>query len=71
MSDLLEPGSKCICQAEDWYNAFGERQDKIPVGTRLQVVDRVRVAGASFLKFEEYPNLLFLSTGFKSLRSLN
>ena len=67
----FEPGVQCICQSENWYNAFGEKTVMIPVGTKLVLTKRMRLHGAMFLEFDEYPKLQFLSTGFKSLRSLN
>lgn len=71
MENQFEPGVKCVCQSEDWYNAFGEKTVMVPVGTRLVLTKRVRVHGCMFLEFDEFPNLQFLSTGFKSLRSMN
>lgn len=68
----MNPGEKCICQYDDWFNAFGETTTVVHRGMRLTVKDTHRVGGCTFLCFEETPeDSSFLSTGFKPLRSLN
>lgn len=68
----LDVGSKCICQEDEWYNAFGDKTVSVQRGMRLTVIDSKRVGGLSFLSFKETPkDNFYLSTGFRSLRSYN
>lgn len=68
----MEPGEKCICQYDDWHNAFGEEDFSVNRGMRLTVLDTHNIAGTRFYSFEETPKQNFyLHLGFKPLRSLN
>jgi hypothetical protein len=68
----METGEKCICQEDDWCNAFGQENFSVHRGMRLTVRDSMYVAGIQFLSFEETPKgNSYMSTGFKSLRSYN
>lgn len=71
---MMEPGERCICQYDEWWNAFGELKDqytKLMKGDRLTVVGSKRVGGLSFYEFKEHPGQLFMHDGFKPLRNLN
>lgn len=68
----MEPGERCICQHDDWWNAFGEKKHVLNRGDRLTVAGSVRIGGARFLHFKEVEEeLYFLETGFVPLRRLN
>jgi len=68
----MEPGEKCICQEDDWHNAFGDQDFSLHCGMRLTVMDSKSVGGMSFYSFEETPSKNFyLGIGFKPLRSYN
>lgn len=68
----MEAGAKCICQEDDWYNAFGDKTTVLHTGMRLAVRERRRINGLIFYSFDDLPeDHFFLSTGFKPLRSLN
>jgi hypothetical protein len=68
----MEPGEKCICQEDDWCNAFGESNFSVSRGMRLVVKDSMFVAGTKFLSFEETPvGLFYMSIGFTPLRNYN
>ena len=68
----MEVGDKCICQYDDWYNAFGEVSHVLHLGMRVTVTGVAYVGGTRFLSFEEAPDgNFYMATGFKPLRSLN
>lgn len=68
----MEPGEKCICQEDDWHNAFGDSDHSVHRGMRLTVLDTRNISGTRFYSFEETPkHNFYLYLGFKSLRSLN
>jgi hypothetical protein len=68
----MEPGERCICQYDDWYNAFGDRSEAMSKGMRLTVKGSTRVGGCRFYTFAETPDdACYLAEGFKPLRSLN
>lgn len=68
----MEPGDKCICQYDDWHNAFGESDFTVHCGMRLTVNDTLNIGGSQFLSFEETPRgNFYYHLGFKPLRSLN
>jgi hypothetical protein len=68
----METGAKCICQYDDWYNAFGDKTSVLHQGQRLVVRASKRVGGARFLSFDETPeDHFFLESGFKPMRALN
>lgn len=68
----MEPGEKCICQEDDWRNAFGDSDHSVHRGMRLTVLDTLNIAGTRFYSFEETPkHSFYLYLGFKPLRSLN
>lgn len=68
----MEPGDKCICQEDDWHNAFGETDVTVHRGMRLTVVDLLNIAGTRFYSFKETPSdNFYMYIGFKPLRSLN
>lgn len=65
-------GERCICQHDDWYNAFGDSFTALHCGMKLTVADSKRIGGATFYAFKETPeDHFFLSTGFKPMRNLN
>ncbi len=73
---MVEPGTKVICQYDEWHNAHGDDY-VIAIGERLTVRESYRLGGAMFLRFVEIEatdtadNPGFLSTGFVPLRSYN
>lgn len=68
----MEPGDKCICQEDDWHNAYGEEDFSVHCGMRLTVRDSVYISGTRFFSFEETPKgNYYLYLGFKPLRSLH
>jgi hypothetical protein len=68
----MEPGAKCICQYDDWYNAFGDKSTALFCGMRLTVKARKNFYGALFVSFEETPeDNFFQIEGFKPMRNLN
>lgn len=72
MTHTLNDGDRCICQEDDWHNAFGEKDLALHCGMRLTVVDSKRVGGLRFLSFKEAPkDNFYMEDGFKALRSLN
>ena len=65
-------GDKCICQCDDWVNAFGDKTTVVHCGMRLTVRKTITVGGVRFYEFEETPEgTSFLAMGFKPLRHLN
>lgn len=68
----MEIGERCICQEDDWFNAFGDTTTAVHTGMRLTVVASKRIGGATFYAFKETPeDHFFLSYGFKPMRNLN
>lgn len=68
----METGSKCICQHDDWFNAFGDAFTALHKGDRLTVRASKRAGGARFLSFNETPeDHFFLEQGFVPMRALN
>lgn len=68
----MEAGERCICQYDDWHNAFGDVDHSVHMGMRLVVTDSCYVGGVRFLSFEETPKgNWYMHEGFKPLRSLN
>ena len=68
----MEVGEKCICQHDDWVNAFGEKNTILKMGMRLTVLGSRKIHGITFYSFEETPeDNLFMYDGFKSMRNLN
>lgn len=68
----MEEGEKCICQENDWHNAFGEKNFTVHRGMRLTVTGYVNVCGTRFYSFEETPEgNYYMHYGFKPMRSLN
>lgn len=68
----MEPGDKCICQEDDWHNAYGEEDFSVHLGMRLTVRDSIYIAGTRFFSFEETPKgNYYLHLGFRPLRSLH
>lgn len=68
----MSPGEKCICQEDDWHNAFGDADVSLHVGMRLTVRDTKNVHGTRFYSFDEAPEKnYYLCYGFKPLRNLN
>lgn len=64
-------GERCICQYDDWYNAFGEKSDALSRGMRLTVIGTQRVGGMTFYSFAEAPEgSFYLGTGFVPMRNL-
>ena len=69
---MVEPGDKCICQYDDWHNAFGDTDFSVHRGMRLTVSGSKLVNSMKFFSFEETPKDNFYAhMGFKPLRSLN
>ena len=68
---MFEEGDKCIYQYNNWFNAYGDLVMKLNLGDRVTVSGSHRIGGAIFLRFKEYPEYSFLSTGFKSVKTLN
>lgn len=69
---MTEPGSKWICQYDEWWNAHGSKSEALHRGMRLTLKETYRLGGALFLRFEETPeDHGYLSTGFVPLRALN
>ena len=67
----MEDGERCICQYDDWYNAYGPVHT-VHQGMRLTVIKSMFIAGTRFYAFKETPEgAYFLNTGFKPMRSLN
>lgn len=68
----MEPGETCICQHDDWYNAFGDKTEAVHRGMRLKVTGRRNIGGSVFFTFEEVEKgNWFLGVGFKPMRTLN
>ena len=68
----MEVGDKCICQENEWTNAFGKDDFTVRLGMRLVIKRVIYVAGSRFLSFEETPkDNYYLSMGFKPLRQFN
>lgn len=68
----MEPGERCICQENDWHNAFGDTDHSVHRGMRLTVVDSTFISGTRFYAFKETPEgNLYLHIGFTPLRSYN
>ena len=68
----MTEGETCICQENDWYNAFGETCTAVHRGMRLTVIASKRIAGSVFYAFKETPkDHFFLGIGFKPMRTLN
>lgn len=68
----MNPGDKCVCQEDNWHNAYGDEDFSLHRGMRLTVISSVNVGGTSFYSFKEAPEKNFyLSFGFKPMRELN
>jgi hypothetical protein len=68
----MNEGDKCICQENDWWNAYGEKSTMLSRGMRLTVARRRVINGLLFYHFQETPgDNCFLASGFKPLRALN
>lgn len=68
----MDIGEKCICQCDDWFNAFGETTTVLQTGMRLTVAKTRMVNGLRFYGFEETPgDNFFLYDGFRPMRELN
>lgn len=68
----MEKSDVCICQEDEWFNAFGETTTLLKRGMRLTVSGSYRVAGSAFYRFRETPaECAFLAIGFKPMRELN
>lgn len=67
----MKPGDLLVCTEDGWHNAFGERHTVLQAGMRLIVRERYRIAGSTFLSFEEFPEESFLSLGFEAVARLN
>lgn len=69
---MLDVGDKCICQEDDWCNAFGDKYLKLHRGQRLTVSGIRNVGGTSFLEFNEVDKAhYFMALGFTPLRAYN
>ena len=67
-----DPGTKWICQHDDWWNAHGDKSEALHRGMRTTLKESYRLGGATFLIFEETPDKNgYPSTGFVPLRALN
>lgn len=68
----METGEKCICQYDDWHNAYGDDDFSVHRGMRLTVTDSININGSRFYSFEETPKKnYYLGIGFKPMRVLN
>lgn len=68
----MEIGEKCICQHDDWHNAYGDEDFTVHRGMRLTVNEVIYISGSPFLQFEETPKgNYYLAMGFLPLRSLH
>jgi len=68
----VQKGDKCICQHDDWWNAYGDRSEALHCGMHLTVSGRKTIYGQLFYSFEEAEDdNWFWSQGFKPMRSLN
>lgn len=68
----MEPGEKCVCQENSWWNCFGEKSTAVHRGMRLTVIGSMYVAGTRFYSFKETPeDNFFMGIGFKPMRQLN
>lgn len=68
----MQIGDRCICQEDDWHNAYGDSDYSVHRGMRLRVSDSRRIGGCDFFSFEETPKgNFYLSHGFKPLRAYN
>lgn len=68
----MQKGDKCICQYDDWHNAYGDDDFSVHRGMRLTVSGSINVGGSSFLSFEETPKgNYYLALGFNPLRIYN
>lgn len=68
----MQPGDKCICQEDNWHNAFGDSDYSVHRGMRLTVTKSYYVGGVKFYSFEETPKGNgYMHIGFKPLRELN
>lgn len=68
----MEPGERCVCQENDWHNAYGDSDYSVHRGMRLTVSGSVNIGGTSFYSFEETPKgNYYMYLGFKPLRNLN
>ncbi len=68
----MEPGERCICQENDWHNAFGDTDYSLHRGMRLTVTGSRYIGGVQFYSFDEAPkDNWYMYNGFKPLRSLN
>lgn len=68
----MEPSDKCICQENDWHNAYGDSDHSVHRGMRLTVLDSIYIMGTRFYSFEETPKgCYYMAIGFKPMRSLH
>lgn len=69
---LMEDGEKCICQYDDWHNAYGDSDVSVHRGMRLTVVESMSISGTRFYAFKETPKgNYYLHLGFTPMRNLN
>lgn len=68
----MNKGEECICQEDDWFNAFGEQCFALHTGMRTTVTGTKYVGGLQFLMFKETPkDHWFMSAGFISIKEYN
>lgn len=68
----MDVGDKVICQYDEWWNAFGEKQEVLSRGQRFIISETKNVGGTSFLAFEEGPkDNFYLFSGFTPMRNYN
>lgn len=68
----MTDGETCICQYDDWFNAFGDKTEAVHRGMRLTVTGRKNISGSLFYTFKEVEEgNWFLGIGFKPMRQLN
>lgn len=68
----MDEGDKCVCQYDDWHNAFGDKDFSLHRGMRLTVTGLKNVAGTRFYSFKEAPEgNFYMFDGFKPMRELN
>lgn len=65
----MKPGDVVRCKASIWFNAYGDETRAVTsADPPRMVLETKRVGGATFLRFEDVPDLWFWDDGFERAR---
>lgn len=62
---MIKQGDLVECVEDDWFNAYGDRHEKMAKGMPARVVAVKALHGQLFLELDVFPGQLFWSAGFR------